>query len=80
MLENIHPLSRALLVSSKNAIRSDFNVEEIDQAALSTSKLRPLIYALTGEVSTLAMEKIKSYPFMGVFEKIGVDEAKFILD
>jgi hypothetical protein len=26
------------------------------------------------------MEKIKSYPFMGVFEKIGVDEAKFILD
>ena len=42
--------------------------------------MRPLIYALTGDLSSLTMEKIKSYPFMGVFEKIGVDEAKFILD
>jgi len=80
MLDKIRPLSRALLVSSKSAVRSDFNIDDVDQAAQSTSKLRPLIYALTGEVSTLAMEKIKSYPFMGVFEKIGVEEAKFILD
>jgi hypothetical protein len=42
--------------------------------------MRPLIYALTGEVSSKVMEKIKSYPFMGVFEKIGIEEAKFILD
>jgi len=42
--------------------------------------MRPLIYALTGDVSSKTMEKIKTYPFMGVFEKIGVEEAKFILD
>lgn len=44
------------------------------------SKLRPLIYALTGDISTQAMEKINTYPFMGVFEKVGVAETKFILD
>jgi hypothetical protein len=37
--------------------------------------LRPLIYALTGDVSKQMMEKIESYPFVGVFEKIGSEES-----
>lgn len=80
MLDKIHPLPRALLVSSKNASRGDFASDDGNQDANSASKMRPLIYALTGDVSSTTMEKIKSYPFMGVFEKIGVEEAKFILD
>lgn len=26
------------------------------------------------------MEKINTYPFMGVFEKIGMEESKFIIE
>lgn len=80
MLDKIHQIPRTLLVSSKSTILSEKVSDENDHSGLSSSKMRPLIYALTGEVSSKVMEKIKSYPFMGVFEKIGIEEAKFILD
>jgi hypothetical protein len=42
---------------------------------LNGNLLRPLIYALTGDVSKKMIDKIESYPFVGVFEKIGCDES-----
>ncbi len=52
MLDKIHPLPRALLVSSKNAVRGDFSSDDVNIDGNSASKMRPLIYALTGDVST----------------------------
>ena len=78
MLNKILLTPQSLLISSKNIQLSDLQGEDIGDEDISMSKMRPLIYALTGDCSAQMMEKIKSFPFMGVFEKIGTEESKFI--
>jgi hypothetical protein len=74
MLSKIIPIPSSLIVSSKNSSGSDHFVGAKSNDEISCCKLRPLIYALTGDISGPTMEKIKTYPFMGVFEKIGIEE------
>ena len=42
--------------------------------------MRPLIYALTGDISQDAIKRIQQLPFCEVFEKIGIEEMKKILE
>ena len=42
--------------------------------------MRPLIYALTGDVSKTIITRIQQLPFCGVYEKIDVGDMRFLLE
>ena len=66
--------------SSGNGKKIRGNYFDSEEHGSEEQLLRPLIYALTGDISRHAIQRIQQLPFCEVFEKIGVEEVKKILE